>query len=197
MFSNHAGSGAQRFAKRHDGMLFDRNECALVFQATFLVGGQLTRLIMSADAPYDVLSDLVDVTRYHKNDDRLLWDIFKLPHHCSYKSLNSEKGTTETTPVPNIKWLFEEQGQQRGVIISTSDPIPTEDTTQPPHFQAANYYRRIEREYDYEFKVTMEHPTVNHPEPLVIIIDEGGARVEKRSRTSSVLITSRQAPRAG
>lgn len=185
------------FGHRVNGEVIDRNDLSLVFQATFLVDGQLTRLIMSADTPSELLSDLIGITRAHGNDDRLLWDIFKLPHHCSYLSLSDEKGKDETTPVPAVKWLFEEQGQAGGIIVSTSEPIPTTDTIQPPHRQAANYYRRIAGKYDYRFIVTMEHPSVLYPEPLEIWIDGSGATPLKRNRGSVGIITSRQAPRAG
>jgi hypothetical protein len=185
------------FGHRVNGTVIDRNDLSLVFQATFLVGSQLTRLIMSADITSELLSDLIGITRAHGNDDRLLWDIIKLPHHCSYRSLSDEKGKDETTPVPAVKWLFETQGQSVGIIVSTSDPIPTIDTIQPPHRQAANYYRRIARERGYQFIVTMEHPSTMYPEPLEITIDGSGATPVKRNRGSVGIITSRQAPRAG
>ena len=43
--------------------------------------------------------------------------------------------------MPDVKWLFETQGQRGAYIISTSKPIPqkgsTEDASpQPPHRQA-------------------------------------------------------------
>lgn len=185
------------FAHRLDGQLLDRNDCSLVLQATFRTAAQPVRLILSADISHDILSELIAITRAHRNDERLRWDVFKLPHHCSYTSLSAEKGADETTPAPLIRWLFEEQGEPGGVIVSTSDPIPPEDTIQPPHRQAAAYYRRIARAHDYQFVVTMEHPSKQRPEPLVITIDQAGATPRKRNPGSGGIITSRPAPRAG
>ena len=68
---------------------------------------------------------------------------------------------------------------------------------QPPHRQAANYYRRIAGKYGYQFIVTMEYPSVLYPEPLEITIDGSGATPLKRNRGSVGIITGRQAPRAG
>ncbi len=185
------------FAYRQDGNLIDRNSASLVFQVTFDSAGRETRLLLSGDSPHDVLTDIVHVTKAHGNEHRLEWDVFKLPHHCSYLSLGPEKGKSETVPVPEVAWLFEEQGGEGGIVVSPSDPIPDEDTDQPPHRQAAAYYRRISRSRRGEFTVTMEHPSVLSPEPLVIDIDHLGAMLRKRFVSSAVAATRRPAPRAG
>lgn len=186
------------FATRQDDCtLVDRNSDGLVLQATFTVGGVETKLILSGDSPHDVLTDIVAVTLAHGRADRLEWDIFHLPHHCSYLSLGPEKGKEVTEPVPNVKWLFEEQGRSGCIIVSPSDPIPTFDTVQPPHRQAANYHRGNVATKNGEFKVTMEHPSRTLPAPLVIRIDAMGARVEKRNPSGASSIIGAQAPRAG
>jgi hypothetical protein len=186
------------FAARLDGELVDRNDCSLVLQATFSVSGRETRLILSADTTHDVLTQMIEVTKYHNNEDRLEWDVFKLPHHCSYLSLSSEKGTEITEPVPEVKWLFETQGAAGGIIVSTSWPIPTSgDDAQPPHRQAANYYKQCVKQLGGEFKVIMEHPTQSQPEPLVITVDGFGATIKKRVTSGGGIVTARPAPRAG
>ena len=185
------------FAHRENGKLIDRNSDSLVLQATFLSVRRETRLMLGADAPHDVLTEIVKVTKAHKNEDRLEWDIFKVPHHCSYLSLGPEKGERVTAPVPEVRWLFEDQRADRAIAASSSDPIPAKDTDQPPHRQAAAYYQGIARDVDGEFLVTMEHPSVSSPRPLVVDIDHLGATVRKRDTTSSSAATSRRAPRVG
>lgn len=186
------------FAKRIDeGEVVDRNSDSMVLHVTFEDYGTETKLILSADAPHEVLSDIVDVTRWHKREERLEWDIFKLPHHCSYLSLGPEKGKDKTEPVPNVKWLFEEQGRDGAIVVSTSNPIPTEDTDQPPHRQAANYHKDNIQTKDGEFRVTMEFPSTSKPEPLVIEIGAGGAKVVKRNTSGAASATGGSAPRAG
>ena len=186
------------FASRIDGgELLDRNTDSLVMQATFLAGGTETKLILAADTVHETLTQIVKVTKYKKREARLAWDICKLPHHCSYLSLSDDKGKDETVPVPEVKWLFE-QGLRGGIIISTSKPIPTnDDDKQPPHRQAANYYRRRAREISGEFKVTMEHPSTRRPERLVINIDGSGATVRKALLAGGYVATGRPSPRAG
>jgi hypothetical protein len=186
------------FAKRLDEFeVVDRNCDSLVLHVTFVDYGNETKLILGADSPYDVLSDIVDVTRWHGREERLEWDVFKLPHHCSYLSLGPEKGKDKTEPVPNVKWLLEDQGRQGAIVVSPSCPIPAEDTDQPPHRQAANYHKANVADKDGEFLVTMEFPNTSKPEPLIIEIGGLGAKVVKRNTNPAVVITGGSAPRAG
>jgi hypothetical protein len=186
------------FAKRlNDCEVVDRNCDSLVVQLTFDDYGTETKVLLGADCPFDTLSDIVDVTRWHGREERLEWDVFKLPHHCSYLSLGPEKGKDKTEPAPNVKWLFEEQGRQGAIVVSPSDPIPSEDTDQPPHRQAANYHKANVASKDGEFIVTMEFPSTAAPEPLEIEISGLGAKVVKRNRGGVAAATATAAPRAG
>jgi hypothetical protein len=186
------------FASRHDdGTFTDRNTCSLVMQAVFEVLGRQTKLILSADTTHDVWTEIVRITKFHERPERLEWDLFKLPHHCSYLSIGPEKGEDKTDPVEAVKWIFDEQGQLGAIVVSTSDPIPTTaDQDQPPHRQAANYYRG-NRRANGTFVVTMEHPKQSAPEALVITIDHRKATITKRAIAASVAVTSVSAPRAG
>lgn len=184
------------FAERCEGKLIVRNAAALFMQATFKVGDRATRLILSADLDHEAIDAIVRVTRYHKNAHRLAWDINNVAHHSSYKSLASEKGDEVTEPSAGLKWLYEEQGQPNGLLVSTSDTIPTEDTEQPPHRQAAAYYKRVAKALGGQYIVTMGHPTPGKPEPLVIEIGGRGCTIQKKSGGSAAIISS-AAPRAG
>ena len=176
--------------------VIERNDAALVVQATFKCENEDTLLILGSDINHEVWSDIVRVTQHYNREDRLKWDIFKISHHCSYTALSDTKGTTKTTPVANVKWLFE-QGQDKAILVSTSDPIPEGNTTQPPHRQAANYYKDVAEDIDGEFKVTMEHPKESAPEPLVITIDSSKATVMEQSVSAATLITGQRSPRMG
>jgi len=186
------------FAERcEDGSLVERNASALFMQATFKVDGEPTYLILAADCEHEVLEQIVRVTRYHGNEDRLLADINNIPHHCSYLSLSDEKGDDKTDPSPELRWLYEDQSREGCLLVSTSQKIPDEDTIQPPHRQAANYYRGVAEQVDGEFIVTMEHPKVSAPEPLEIQITRSGPKRTKRLAPVAAIISSTSAPRAG
>lgn len=165
--------------RQDENTVIERNEHSIVLHATFVAGSHESRLFLASDVNHNILSEIVQVTRYHKNEDRLRWDIMKLPHHCSYLALGPDRGTDETKPEPDVKWLFEDQREDGAIIVSPSDPIPakgteTDKSVQPPHRQAANYHRRIANERDGEFEVTMENPTTTNPKPFAYKVTAWG-----------------------
>jgi hypothetical protein len=173
-----------------------RNDHALVLLAAFKVGGVETKVQLFADVKHEIIADIVNVTKRHENEDRLEWDVFKIAHHCSYLSLGPEKGKTKTEPADEVAWLFEDQGRAGGIVISTSDPIPSnDDSDQPPHRQAANYYQEVADDKGGEFKVTMQHPKVSDPKPLVIEITEKGAKL-KDEKTEGTAAAAKSIPAA-
>lgn len=176
----------------------DRNTDSLIVQATFVYKNVTTKLMLASDATWEILATIVSITEYHDNESRLEWNIMKIPHHCSYLSLSPDRGKEKTAPVAETEWLFEEQGLPGGIMVSTSKPIPTDDSdVQPPHRQTANYYKDIAKNINGEFIVTMEHPSKSAPEPLVITVDQFGATVKKRTSGVAGIISSRPSPRAG
>ncbi len=186
---------------RDDRGYEERNSDSVMFQATYLEGTQEVYALFGADVDADTLAQIVQTTKRHGNQDRLLWDFLKLFHHCSYLSLSNEKGEDETTPVPDVAWLFETQGRDCCIIVSPSRPIPVKGTkededVQPPHRQAANYYRRVVSAKAGEFKVTMETPNQNRPQPLRVEITWRGARLATTLATAIGIATSTPA-RAG
>lgn len=184
------------FAKRQNGTIVDRNDNAIFVQATFECNGRVTKMILSADVSHEVINDIIEVTRYKRNDQRLEWDINNVPHHSSYLSLSGVKGETKTNPNENIRWLYESQGNQFGILVSTSFVIPSEDSVQPPHRQAAAYYKDVANSLSGQYVVTMTHPTEIRPKPLVIEIGDNGASIRKDAGGATAILST-AAPRAG
>src|SRR6185437_1046705 len=94
------------FASRtDDGSYVERNAGCLVLHATFEADGQKTRVFFGADITHEPLSEVIAKTRKHSREERLESDIVKLPHHCSYLSLNADKGQEKTSPTDQIVYF--------------------------------------------------------------------------------------------
>jgi hypothetical protein len=178
-----------------------RNSCALIFNVRFDVVGMQTDYLAIGDSECGVLEDIVRITEYHGRLDRLAWDLFNIPHHCSYRALSSVKGDRETLPAPGIMKLLR-QGRPGSYLVSSSDPIydgdEARDQLQPPHVQARRAYERhLAAVGGRKFLVTMEEPNTAHPKPLVFEIGPGGCSWEKATPTSIDILTNESPPRAG
>ena len=182
--------------------LEDRNSDSLIFQMRFREGGYNTDVLFAADVDHEVLAEIVDITKLKKNQDRLHWNIYKLPHHCSYTAIGPDKGENKTSPTEQIRWLCEDQGETSGYIVSSSEPIPAKGSAadkdkQPPHRQAANYYREDVVEKDH-LLVTMEHPKTSAAKPIKIEIGSKGASKKALGvPAAAALVGGASAPRAG
>lgn len=186
------------FSFRMEGDEEDRNNSSIVLHVTFFEGDRSTRVMFGADAEHEAWSDIVKITNYKKRPERLIWDVFKISHHCSYTALAPEKGDEKTEPVEDVKHLFE-QCTECCYLVSSSEPIPDEDTKQPPHKQAAKYYEDVVIEKTGDFLVTMEEPTRKKPRPIIIEITGRGANWKKITGVASGIgaVVSRPSARQG
>ena len=178
-----------------------RNGAALIFQIRFEINGLRYDYFAVGDSEYNVLEDIVNITKFHGNDDRLDWDLFNIPHHCSSYALAPEKGDSETTPTDDVAELLR-HGQRDAYIVSSSHPVPDNAPAytqrQPPHIQAKKAYKRYLNEAGgRDFLVTMEEPNTRRPEPLVIEISRNGGRLVRQIITGTAAIISSSPPRAG
>lgn len=190
------------FIKHCDEGDIVRNSAALVFNVRFNADGENYDYLEVGDAEHGDLEDIVEITRYHGNDDRLAWDLFNIPHHCSYKALSDDKGDDETEPTDLVKDLLR-MGKSDAYIVSCSKPIPDDREAykqkQPPHIQARKSYERYLKEIGgRKFLVTMEEPNGYKPEPITFDIEKGGVTWARAATAlgAASIITSRP-PRAG
>ena len=92
--------------------------------------------------------------------------------------------------------LLEEHGAHRSIIVSPSNSIPaalSKEGDQPPHKQAANYYRRVQGDRAGQFKVTMDTPD----KPLVVTVGSAGASIKASLAAPAAAATISKPARAG
>jgi hypothetical protein len=189
------------FIKHCDNEDIIRNRAALVFNVRFQADNEYYDYLEIGDAAWEELEEIVSTTKAHGNEDRLAWDLFNIPHHCSYKALSDEKGEKETQPKPLIKDLLL-MGKKDSYIVSCSKPVPDSkdmyEEKQPPHIQARNAYERHLRMVEgRKFLVTMEEPNASKPEPIEFEITRGGVSWVRSSSIGAPAVILSSPPRAG
>lgn len=188
------------FIKHCDEGDIVRNDASLVFNVRMRADGADYDFLQIGDSSWEVLEDIVRITKAHGNEDRLRYNLFNLPHHCSYLCLSDEKGEKETEPKPGVKELLL-YGKQDSYIVSSSYPIPNSrdmyTQTQPPHVQARNAYETyLKKVKGRKFVVTMEEPKASKPEPVTFEVSVGGVSWIKAIAGAPAILTS-SPPRAG
>ena len=210
-----AGTTVNTFSLKNDGIEFfvhspfasntesiDRNGDCIVVQVTFHDDCS-TKVMLGADAPWDAWVDIIKITKNKKREVRLEWDIFRNSHHSSYLSLSDDKGVDKTKPKKDIEWLFETKGNEDSLIVSSSKPIPIKNSGEdkdnnPPHRQAAAYYKDVAKDLKGEYQVTMEFPKESSPSPIVVEVDKKTCWVVKKTKsTTTAAIATKTPPRAG
>lgn len=178
-----------------------RNEAALVFNVRFKVGSATFDYLAVGDSKWEVMEDIVAVTKANKNQSRLSWDIYNIPHHCSYRALSDTKGERETEPKPLIAELLR-MGKSGAYLISSSNEIGStqaaEEQEQPPHIQAKRCYDRYLKEVNgCRLIVTMQYPSASAPKPVTLNIDQSGVSLSSTSAIGAPHVISNPTPRAG
>ena len=180
----------------------DRNQDSVVLHVTLRTEHNDSRLIFGGDVDAETLSKIVLTSERHDRHDRLQWDLLHLFHHCSWKSLSTEKPVDAVSPQEDVQRLLEVYGGNNAIIVSPSKPIPhpgsKEDfDPQPPHRLAANYYKELVLSKSGHFLVTMEYPNELEPKPLCFEVSKYGITRKAAIAQSSTLTVATTNQRAG
>lgn len=189
------------FIEHCDGEDILRNEASLILHATFAAGDYRGRYLLVGDTTYDILDKIVNVTKAHDNEERLQWDLYNVPHHCSYKAIGPERGTSMTEASDGVEWLLD-QGEEHCVLVSSSKPIDASclREVQPPHAQAQSRYNQTARDKGSDpLIVTMEHGGTKRPKPVVVTFSsvKGCVLTKEKVVSAGVIAASARPPRAG
>ncbi|MGF1729488.1 hypothetical protein [Photobacterium kasasachensis] len=180
-----------------------RNEAALMFNVRFKEGEQLFDYLAVGDSSAEVLEDIVEITKNKGREDRLKWDLFNIPHHCSYLALayKGDKGEEETIPVAKVKELLL-MGNEDAYLICSSKAFEKEkdalERDQPPHLQAKRCYERYLRKVKgRKLFVTMENGGKKKPEPITIEFSKSGMSKKALVATAALATAATTPARAG
>lgn len=173
----------------------DKNDPSIVLQVRLYNIQQETNILLTGDTPYEVLDKIVAISKENGNDGYLSWDIYDVPHHCSYTGLNTKEDDDVEilTPTENIQWLLAQATKGAYMIASC---VKVTDETSPPHMCAKKAYEEYTAD-DVEFLATMEHISGNEkkPTPLRFKIDHLGITLKRDN--VQMMYFNKTAPRAG
>ena len=167
----------------------DKNETSIVMQARFKYVSTDTQpsalYLFGGDADHYIWEEIQDQSSAHDNDDKLDFDIFMAPHHCSWTYFNDvpyKKGETDE-PVESSKNLIKEHKTKGAVIIASSKQIKDDDDN-PPHYPAKEEY--VELIGDGKFISLAEEPDSKKPKPVVYeVTSTGFQRKDKNQQQGS------------
>lgn len=179
-----------------------RNQASLIFNIRFNEGGEIYDYLAIGDSEWEVLEDIVSITKHYKNEDRLRWDLLNIPHHCSYLALSDEKGDDETEPKEKVAELLLLGNRDAYIICSSNafDESTTEalNSTQPPHLQAKRCYERYLRDVNgRSLIVTMENESKTTPKPITIEFTSSGLSKKSCQMTAALATAAATPARAG
>jgi hypothetical protein len=146
----------------------ERNDTSIILQARFDVDSEEHACLafFGGDAGCAVWRNVLSRSK----DEDLRWDLFLAPHHCAWGFFSEER--YEDNPEPSESSL-EVLGKKRAGarVVASCKPIK-DDGDNPPNPAAAEQYKKVVG--DANFHVTSEHPTEEHPLPLVFLMSRNG-----------------------
>ena len=167
----------------------DKNETSIVMQARFKYTSTDTDpaalYLFGGDADHYIWEEIQNQSKAHGNDDKLDFDIFMAPHHCSWTYFNDvpyKKGETDE-PVESSKDLIKNHKMTGAVIIASSKQIKDDDDN-PPHYPAKEEYVKLIGSD--KFISLAEQPDSKNPKPVVYeVTSTGFQRKDKNQQKGS------------
>lgn len=178
-------------SKKYD----DKNATSIVVQFNFKIYGSpdyKCRVLMGGDAEYEIWQHILD---NNVDDDRLKWNIFLSPHHCSWSFFNDSSNKIEIKP--SAETILNNQIGNYAHIIASSNEIK-DDNINPPCYEAKLQYIKKLKSGSSRFLNTATHCKVgNIPQPIIFKIDEYGKTLKENAIIAGVTPLLNPAPRAG
>ena len=127
--------------------------------------------------------------------EKLKWNIFLAPHHCSWSFFNESDNKEEIKP--SAEAILNKQIGNSAHIVASSDEIK-DDGENPPCYEAKQQYIKKLKAGSSHFLNTASHSKVGSiPQPIVFKINENGKTLVENATVAGTQSISNPAPRAG
>lgn len=178
-------------SKKYD----NKNATSVVVQFGFKIDGYTgykSRVLMGGDAEHEIWQHILD---NNTDEEKLRWNIFLAPHHCSWSFFNEPENKKEFKP--SAEAILDKQIGNSAHIIASSNEIKNDDNN-PPCYEAKQQYMKKLKLDPSHFLNTATHSKVgNIPQPIVFKINENGKTLKENATVAGATSISNPAPRAG
>jgi beta-lactamase superfamily II metal-dependent hydrolase len=171
---------------KDDDVARERNETSVGLRIELKEGEHTGQALLLGDLSYPSVRRVFDETEAHGNDEKLKWDVFLAPHHCSKSVMYwKSEGEDDATLKPDILDDIEKAAEVTGYIIASCDPIPdsNNDGDNPPHAKAKQRYEEIAPN---GFICTGEHPNEDQPQPIVFVLTTDGFEYQAPTKDTDI-----------
>lgn len=169
----------------------DKNYSSIVLQARFKINSTDSEyaalVLLGGDADHNNWNEIYNKSEKHDNLDKLLWDIFLAPHHCSWTFFNDVPyGDPEATKTPKENSINILERKQKGGKIIASCKTIKDNEDNPPHYEAKKQYvKKLDSKED--FIELAKEPTEKAPEYVEFVITKNGpTKAPKKASTSAL-----------
>lgn len=169
----------------------DTNFSSIVVQARFKANSSdsdfCTYIIIGGDADHNIWAKILEKSKDNDNEDKLSWDLFLTPHHCSWTFFNDvpydAKEENKTPKDASLEILDKRIG--KGKIIASCKKIKNNDDN-PPHYKAKEKYQgKLDKKED--FIELAKEPKESEPKPVIYkVTAQGPVREDKNQQGSAV-----------
>ncbi len=123
----------------------ERNDTSLGMRVSLKNDNAEGKILLLGDLKYKSIRKIIDVSSDNNNQEKLEWNIFLSPHHCSKSVMYVKDSNDKDELKQDIIDDLEVHGQNPGFIVSSSKPIPAknEKGDNPPHAKAKSHYQDI------------------------------------------------------
>lgn len=178
-------------SKKYD----DKNATSIVVQFGFKIDGYTgykSRVLMGGDAEYEIWQHILD---NNTDEEKLKWNIFLAPHHCSWSFFNESDNKKEIKP--SAETILNKQIGNSAHIVASSNEIKN-DNNNPPCYEAKQQYIKKLKASSSHFLDTTTHSKVGSiSQPIVFKINENGKTLRENATVAGISSISNPAPRAG
>jgi hypothetical protein len=167
----------------------DANFSSIVVQARFKINSTdkdfSTFVLLGGDADHNIWEKILEKSKDNDNEDKLSWDLFLAPHHCSWTYFNNvpydDKEENKTPKDSSSEILDKRLG--KGKVMASSKLIKNNDDN-PPHYKAKTKYQaKLDKKED--LIELAKEPKESEPKPVIFKVTSQGPVREDTNQQGS------------